>query len=108
MRFEKMTIKMIIGSVIALHMMKSISSIFKFNLVINDIKFVKKMTSSLIRVLPQTKNMLLIILAVLYIYTIIGMELFSYLKFNTELNSFDQNYTTFSQALYSLIKFSTM
>ena len=45
---------------------------------------------------------------VLYIYTAIGVNLFGYLKFNKELNEYDQNYTCFSSALYALIKFSTM
>lgn len=34
------------------------------------------------------------------------MELFSYLKTNNELNIFDQNYKSFSTALFSLVKFS--
>ena len=36
------------------------------------------------------------------------MELFSYLKFSTELDAYDQNYTDFGSALFALIKFSTM
>ena len=73
-----------------------------------EFEFVKKMMNSLISVLPQTTNLIIIILCTLFIYTIVGMELFSYLKTNTELNSYDQNYHNFETALWSLLKFSLM
>ena len=45
--------------------------------------------------------------AVLLLFTFLGMSLFPYLRPNTELNQFDQNYRTFFKALFSLLKFST-
>ena len=71
-----------------------------------EFDLVKKMMNSLISVLPQTTNLLIIMLCTLFIYTIVGMELFSYLKINAELNSYDQHYRNFETALFSLIKFS--
>lgn len=44
----------------------------------------------------------------LFGYTIIGMELFSYLRPNIQIDIFNQNYTNFSTALFALIKFSTL
>lgn len=58
--------------------------------------------------LPQTTNIALIIVVTLFIYAIIGMELFAFLRPSAELDSFNQNYTNFSSALFALIKFSTM
>lgn len=66
------------------------------------------MLNSLVTVLPQTTNIALIIFVTLFIYAIIGMELFSFLRPNIELDTFNQNYTNFSSALFALIKFSTM
>lgn len=59
-------------------------------------------------VLPQTSNIALIILVTLFIYAIIGMELFAFLRPSDELDVFNQNYTDFPSALFALIKFSTM
>lgn len=43
-----------------------------------------------------------------FIYSIIGMELFAFLKPSTEIDEFNQNYTEFFSAIFALIKFSTM
>ena len=64
--------------------------------------------NSIATILPRTSNILLIISITLFIYAIIGMELFSYLKPNIELDEHNQNYTDFGSALFALIKFSTM
>ena len=44
---------------------------------------------------------------ILLIYSYIGVELFAYLKTNTELEDYNQNYRNFNMAIFSLIKFST-
>ena len=64
--------------------------------------------NSIATILPRTSNILLIICITLFIYAIIGMELFSYLRPSTELDEYNQNYTDFGSALFALIKFSTM
>lgn len=73
-----------------------------------EFEIIRKLLNSLISILPQTSNLLILNLTVLFIYTIIGMELFSYLKTNSELNSYDQNYWNFENAIWSLVKFSLM
>ncbi len=65
------------------------------------------MFNSLMTVLPKTKDIFLLMIATMFVYTAVGMEIFGYLKPGKELNEFDQNYVTFGNALFSLIKFST-
>jgi hypothetical protein len=77
-------------------------------LVLDTIPFAKKLLNTIVSVLPNTSNILLMICLTLFIYAIIGMELFSFLKPNIELDTFNQNYTNFSSALFALIKFSTL
>lgn len=79
---------------------------FSIELVLSEFTFMRKLFNSLVTVIPQTINILLIILTVFFIYSVIGMELFSYLKFNTELNQHDQNYRDFSSSVFALVKFS--
>lgn len=81
---------------------------YDFNLVLDEIPFARKLLNTIVSILPQTSNILLMICLTLFIYTIIGMELFSFLRPNIELDNFNQNYTSFSTALFALIKFSTM
>lgn len=45
---------------------------------------------------------------VVYMYAILGMELFSFLKPGEELDESNQNYHDISKALFSLMKFSQM
>lgn len=48
----------------------------------------------------------MIILATFFVYAVIGIQLFAYLRPGPELNEFDQNYQTFSSSIFALIKFS--
>lgn len=75
---------------------------------LNEITFARKLMNAIATILPRTSNILLLIAITLFIYTIIGMELFSYLRPSVELDAFNQNYTDFGSALFALIKFSTM
>ena len=51
---------------------------------------------------------MMILAITLFIYSIIGMEMFCFLKHNHEIDAFNQNYESFVNALLALIKFSTM
>ena len=75
---------------------------------LDEIPFARKLLNSLVTILPQTTNIALLIVITLFIYAIIGMELFSFLRPSSELDDYNQNYTNFSSALFALIKFSTM
>ena len=75
---------------------------------LDEIPFAKKLLNTIVSVLPYTSNILLMLCTTLFIYAIIGMELFSFLKPSIELDTFNQNYTNFSTALFALIKFSTI
>lgn len=68
----------------------------------------RKLLNAIATILPRTSNILLLIAITLFIYAIIGMEMFSYLRPNVELDVFNQNYSNFSSALFALVKFSTM
>ena len=58
-------------------------------------------------IVPQAFPNIITMIIFLLMYTFLGIELFGYLKPNTELNEFDQHYRNFFAALFSLIKFST-
>jgi hypothetical protein len=71
------------GSVfIALQFIRYLSRKYLFILVLDEIPFAKKLLNTILSVLPQTSNILLMICITLFCYTIIGMELFSYLRIN--------------------------
>jgi hypothetical protein len=75
---------------------------------LTEIDFIKKMINSLITILPQTFNIWLLIFVVLITYATIGIRLFGNLRIYSELNDFDQNYTTLDKAIFALIKFSIL
>lgn len=58
-------------------------------------------------IMPHAICNMIPMVAILLLYTYLGIELFPYLRPNSELNDYDQNYTTFFKGFFSLIKFST-
>lgn len=58
-------------------------------LVIQSFEFFQKMFNSLLTILPKTKDIFMLIIITLFIYTCVGMEIFGYLKQGQELNDFD-------------------
>ena len=75
---------------------------------LNEIPLTQKVTQTLSSILPRTRFVLLLIAVLLFVYSILGMELFCFLRYNEELDGFNQNYDDFLSALFTLIKFSTL
>lgn len=56
--------------------------------------------------LPSILNIGLLLLLVLFIYTILGMELFAYTQLQNYINN-DVNYTTFGKSILTLFRSAT-
>ena len=74
---------------------------------LDDIPFTRKIIQTISVILPRTRFVLFLIGALFFIYSILGMELFSFLRYNEEIDGFNQNYNDFLSAFFALIKFST-
>ena len=75
---------------------------------LDQFPFAQKVFQTIFSILPRTLNLLMILAITLFIYSVVGMELFCFLKHNNEIDGFNQNYESFTNALLALIKFSTM
>ena len=75
---------------------------------LDEIPLTHKTINALLTVLPHALNVLIIVLVLLTIFSVIGVELFCFLKHGNEIDAFNQNYESFYSAFFSLIKFSTM
>ncbi|CAD8172269.1 unnamed protein product [Paramecium octaurelia] len=70
-------------------------------------KTIQHLFHAIFAVLPNTASMLLIMLVVLYCYTIVSCDLFAYLRPQSSVNGFDMHFRDFWGALMTLIKVST-
>lgn len=68
---------------------------------------VKHIYDTLFHIFPTLFNMLLLIILILYMYTIVGMDLFSYLKPQININGFDTHFRTFPIAFFTLVRVAT-
>ena len=68
------------------------------------IQSVKQIYDTLFHVLPTLLNMLLLIILILYMYTIVGMDIFSYLKPQKTLNGYDMHFRSFSISFFTLVR----
>lgn len=65
---------------------------------------VKQIYDTLFHVLPTLLNMLLLIILILYMYSIVGMDIFSYLKPQKNINGYDMNFQSFAIAFFTLVR----
>ena len=70
--------------------------------------FAQKVFQTIFSIFPRILNLLMILAITLFIYSDLGMEMFCFLKNNNELDFFNQNYASFINSLFALLKFSTM
>ena len=75
---------------------------------LDQIPSTQKIVQTLSVILPRTRFVLLLITMLFFIYSIVGMELFCFLRHSKEIDGFNQSYEDFASALFSLIKFSTL
>jgi len=73
---------------------------------INGAKDIKKMFDTLIVTLPGLANVAAVVFLLFFIFAVIGMQLFATVAFHESLDP-HANFRTFSQALITLLRFST-
>ena len=66
------------------------------------------MVQTLSIILPRTRFVLLLIGVFFFVFSIVGMELFCFLRPNQEIDGINQSYEDFFSALSALLKFSIM
>ena len=76
--------------------------------VLDQVPFAQKVFQTIFSIFPRILNLLMILAITLFIYSDLGMEMFCFLKNNNELDFFNQNYASFINSLFALLKFSTM
>ena len=76
--------------------------------VLDQVPFAQKVFQTIFSIFPRILNLLMILAITLFIYSALGMEMFCFLKNNNELDFFNQNYASFINSLFALLKFSTM
>ncbi|CAD8084517.1 unnamed protein product [Paramecium sonneborni] len=81
-----------------------VSRIYKLT---QHFKTIQHLFHAIFAVLPNTASMLLIMLVVLYCYTIVSCDLFAYLRPQQSVNGFDMHFKDFWGALMTLIKVSS-
>ncbi|CAD8180886.1 unnamed protein product [Paramecium pentaurelia] len=64
----------------------------------------EKLFSSIFSVIPNSLSMLFIMFIFLFIYTTLGMDMFAFIRNQSNLNGWDQHFRKFSTAMFSLIK----
>ena len=75
---------------------------------LDEILFTQKAIQTLFTILPRTRFALLLIGVLFFIYSIVGVELFCFMRYNEEIDGLNQSYDDFLSALSALIKFSTL
>ena len=59
---------------------------------LDEIPYTHKITQTLSIILPRTRFVLLLIAAVFFVYSIVGVELFCFLRHSQEIDGFNQSY----------------
>jgi hypothetical protein len=65
---------------------------------------IEKLFHSIFSVLPNAISMLFIMTIFLYLYTVIGMDMFAYLRTQTQIDGYDLHYRDFFSAMFTLIR----
>ena len=62
------------------------------NSVLDEIPYTQKIVQTLSIILPRTRFVLLLIAVLFFVSSIVGMELFCFLRYNKEIDGFNQSY----------------
>lgn len=71
------------------------------------IQSVKQIYDTLFHIFPTLLNMLLLIILILYMYAVVGMDVFAYLKPQLNINGIDMHFRTFPIAFFTLVRVAT-
>lgn len=75
---------------------------------VDKVKFLKKMFTTLVCILPLIKNLLILLMIFFGIYGVIGMHYFAYIKPQTYLDSKFVNFKDFFSSTYILTRVLTL
>lgn len=85
----------------------SITQVFRVLKIIGKIEFLKKIFITIKCILPQAANLLLLLIIFMVMYSLIGVELFAYLKPQQYVNGIDIHFKDFFFSFYSLMRVVT-
>lgn len=72
--------------------------------ILKKFNIVQRLFRTLLFVLPSLSNIFALMLLILYIYAIIGMDIFAYLRPQKTVNGYDVDFKTFPRAVFSLFR----
>ena len=72
---------------------------------LNELVITEKIIGTLAVILPRTINVFFLVLVLFFIYSVVGVELFCFLK---QGDDSEQDYQDFISAFVSLLEFSTL
>ena len=75
--------------------------------ILKSFNIVQRLFHTIFFVLPSLSNIASLMCLILYIYTIVGMDIFSYLRPQKSVNGYDVDFKTFPKALFSLFRVMT-
>lgn len=85
----------------------SITQVFRVLKIIGKIEFLKKIFITIKCVLPQATNLLILLIIFMVMYSLIGIELFAYLKPQKYVNGIDIHFQNAYFSFYSLMRVVT-
>ncbi|KAL4512087.1 hypothetical protein ABPG72_005089 [Tetrahymena utriculariae] len=79
-------------------------SVFRVLRLAKTITIVKKTLNILFYILPEIAPVAGLLLYLIYMYALIGMQVFPFIKVQNTLNGYDQHFKTFNTAVFTLIR----
>ncbi|KAL4475095.1 hypothetical protein ABPG74_001791 [Tetrahymena malaccensis] len=79
-------------------------SVFRVLRLAKTITIVKKTLNILFYILPEIAPVAGLLLYLIYMYALIGMQIFPFIKVQNTLNGYDQHFKTFNTAVFTLIR----
>ena len=81
--------------------------IFKAYRLVKKFRSLRKVFNTIYYVFPRLSNILLLMILILYIYSIMAVNLFAYLKPQKNVDGFDVHFKDFFGSLFTLIRIGT-
>lgn len=85
----------------------SVTQVFRVLKIIGKIDFLKKIFITIKCIMPQASNLLILLIIFMVMYSLIGIELFAYLKPQKVVNGIDIHFKNFFYAFITLMRVVT-
>ena len=85
----------------------SVTQVFRVLKIIGKIDFLKKIFITIKCIMPQASNLLILLIIFMVMYSLIGIELFAYLKPQEVVNGIDIHFKSFFYAFITLMRVVT-